>query len=526
MKTISLLSVSVFAIALAISQSGRSGSARHGHEASSIIVSTDVRSGVSHPVRDLELATLGKVDLSEPEEADEWLAQPKSITPEVEDRLVQRNIRVPLATVSGLNFDGQMANSSSWLQPDAVGAVGETQYVQWVNTNFSIYDKGTGALIKGPVAGNSLWSGFGGSCPTTNNGDPIVDYDKAAGRWVFTQRSTPSGGPNYQCVAVSTTSDATGTYYLYAFPLPSGFPDYPKLSVWSDGYYMSINYFSPGPPFTYVGAYVCALQRSAMLTGAPATSQCVQLSSNFVSLLPSDLDGLTAPPAGSPNYFIALGYNSLNLWKFHVDFSNPSNTTLTGPTNIPVAAFNTTCPNQACVSQPGTSQQLTTWSDRMMYRFAYRNFGSYESLVAIHSVLVSGRMAARWYELRSPGSGPYIYQGGTYAADGNSRWMGSIAMDQLGDIALGYSVSGPSTYPSIKYTGRLAADPTGTLEGENIMMAGSGSEPEVNNWGDYTSMSVDPTDDCTFWYTNEYLTSNGSRNWHTRIASFRFNACP
>jgi hypothetical protein len=460
-------------------------------------VSHEVKHDVSPPVRDLKLAITGETDLGEPGESHEWFAPPKSIAPQVEGALLQRSGRAPLSTISGLNFEGQMANSSSWLQPDANGAVGATQYVQWVNTSFSIYDKSTGALIEGPVAGKSLWSGFAGACSMTNNGDPIVEYDKAAARWVFTQRSTPSGGPNYQCVAVSTTSDATGTFYRYAFPLPNNFPDYPKLGVWSDGYYLSINMMFPTAPFNYIGPYVCALQRSAMLTGASATSQCFQLSSNYVSLLPSDLDGLTAPPSGSPDYFIELGSNSLNLWQFHVDFSNSSNTTLTGPTNIPVSAFNLTCSNQACVSQPGTSEQLTTWDDRMMYRFAYRNFGSYESLVALHTVVVGNRVAPRWYELRSPGTNPYIYQGGAYAPDSNSRWMGSIAMDQLGDIAFGYSVSGPSTYPSIRYTGRLATDPTGTLESENTIMNGSGSEPSVNNWGDYTSMSVDPSDDCT-----------------------------
>lgn len=524
MRTASLISVGFFTIAFAMFPFGRDGYGRQLGNMS-VVVSHDIKRGVSLPVRDMELSTATKIHLDEPTEMHEWFAQPKSTTSEVEDALLQRAVTATLSTVSGLNFEGRMANSSSWLQPDANGAVGATQYVQWVNTNFSIYDKSTGALIDGPVAGNSLWSALGGACSATNNGDPIVQYDKAAARWVFTQRSIPSGGPNYQCVAVSTTSDATGTFYLYAFSLPNYFPDYPKLGVWSDAYYLSIN-LETLSPFHYIGPYICALQRSALLTGASATSQCFQLSSNYISLLPSDLDGLTAPPDGSPDYFIGLGSNSLNLWQFHVNFSIPSQTTLTGPTNIPVSAFNLTCPNQACVSQPGTSEQLTTWDDRLMYRFAYRNFGSHESLVALHSVVVGDRVVPRWYELRSPGNHPYVYQGGAYAPDSNSRWMGSIAMDQLGDMALGYSVSGSSTYPSIRYTGRLATDPTGTLESENTIMNGSGSEPSVNNWGDYTSMSVDPSDDCTFWYTNEYLASNGSYNWHTRIASFRFSSCP
>jgi hypothetical protein len=493
------------------------------------IVLDKVKHDVSPAVRDLKVLTMSGAADSNDEDRTELRPQnslPENLASSSVDSVLQQSAAQLVATTSGVSFEAQAASASagSWGQPDANGAAGATQYVQWVNVSFAVYEKSTGALIKGPVLGNALWAGFGGPCETNNNGDPIAQYDKAAGRWVLTQRAAPSGGPYFQCVAVSTTSDATGTFYRYAFPLPHDFPDYPKMSVWPDAYYLSID-METVSPFSHVGPYICALERNSMLTGAAATAQCFQLGSNYLSLLPSDLDGSTPPPTGSPNYIVCLGTNALNLWRFHVDFSTPSNTTLTGPTSISVAAFNNSCSNQACVSQPGTSEQLTTWTDRLMYRLAYRNFGSHESMVVNHSVIAGSSIGVRWYEIRSPGNNPIIFQQGTYEPDSNSRWMGSIAMDKAGDIALGYSHSSSSSYPSIFYTGRVPNDPAGTLEGEKTVISGTGVQPSVNNWGDYTSMSIDPVDDCTFWYTNQYLQSNGSTNWETNVSSFKFSNC-
>jgi hypothetical protein len=227
-----------------------------------------------------------------------------------------------------------------------------------------------------------------------------------------------------------------------------------------------------------------------------------------------------------------FGTNSLNLWKFHVDFATPANSTFTGPTNIPVAAFTAACAGGGtCIPQPSTKNKLDSLADRLMYRLAYRNFGTHESLVVTHSVTVSGgkrssTTGVRWYELRSPNGTPTVFQQGTYAPDSDSRWMGSIAMDKLGDMALGYSVSSGSTFPSIRYTGRLATDPLGTMEAETSIKAGAGSQTgSLHRWGDYSSMSVDPVDDCTFWYTTEYLQTTGSFNWSTQIASFKFTGC-
>jgi hypothetical protein len=455
------------------------------------------------------------------------------------DPVVQSSAPGPMVgATAGLNFAGIGDTSNTPGNPcncapsDTNGAVGATQFVQWVNSAFAVYNKTTGALIAGPTAGNSLWAGFGGGCQTNNDGDIIAQYDKANNRWVLTQFSV-STTPFLQCVAVSTTSDATGTYNRYAFQEPN-FNDYPKLGVWPDGYYLSFNMFSGN---TFVGARACALNSAAMRAGTAATQVCFQLSSSFGSLLPSDLDGSTPPPAGSPDFYLNFGTNSLNLWKFHVDFTTPANSTFTGPTNIPVAAFTAACSGGGtCIPQPNTSNKLDSLADRLMYRLAYRNRGGVESLVVNHSVTVSGGRrnsvtGIRWYELRvsrtsDPTGTLSVFQQGTYSPDSSSRWMGSIAMDMVGDIALGYSVSSSSLFPSIRYTGRVPSDPLGTLEGENTILTGGGSQTgSLHRWGDYSSISVDPVDDCTFWYTTEYLKSSGSFNWSTQIASFKFPGC-
>ena len=457
-----------------------------------------------------------------------------------QDGALQSTAGPLVSTTGGLNFAGVGNGDYGFVPnsapPDTTGAVGATQYVQWVNESFAVFNKTTGAIASGfPKAGNTIWAGFGGGCQQNNDGDPIVQYDKAADRWILTQFSVTTT-PYTQCVAVSTTSDATGSYYRYAFTYMN-FNDYPKLSVWPDGYYISFNMFNGS---TFVGSRVCAFDRAKMLVGdTSASQQCFQLSSSFGGLLPSDLDGSTAPPAGSPNFFLNFGANSLNLWTFRVNFTTPANSTLTGPTTIPVAAFSAACSGGgACIPQPGTSNKLDSLADRLMYRLAYRNRGGAESLVVNHSVSAGGTKRAsvtsvRWYELRNP-SGftmaagtPMVYQQGTLSAsDGISRWMGSIAMDKVGNIALGYSASSSSVSPNIRYTGRASTDALGTMQSENIIQAGGGSQTgTLHRWGDYSAMTLDPVDDCTFWYTTEYLKASGSFNWSTRIASFKFPGC-
>src|SRR6202023_1241955 len=263
-----------------------------------------------------------------------------------------------------------------------------------------------------------------------------------------------------------------------------------------------------------------------MLNGTTATQVCFQQGTSVGGLLPADLDGTTAPPAGSPNYMLYFGANNLNLFKFHVDFTNPSNSTFTGPTVINVAAFSPLCAGGTCVPQPGTTQQLDSLADRLMYRLAYRNFGTHESLVVNHSVTAGSGGGVRWYEIQNPSGTPTVAQQSTFAPDSNYRWMGSIAMDQSGDMAVGYSVSSGSLNPTIRYTGRVPTDPSGTMGAEVNVVTGTGSQTTgLSRWGDYSAMQVDPVDDCTFWYTQEYIKTNGTFNWNTRIANFKFPTC-
>ncbi len=423
------------------------------------------------------------------------------------------------------NFDG-LTDTGDWSVPDNDGAVGDTQYVQWVNVQFAVYDKATGTKTLGPIKGTVLWNGFGGPCQTANSGDPIAQFDKIAHRWVLTQHAAPAGGPNLDCVAVSTTADATGTYYRYAFQVTSYYPDYPKLAVWPDAYYLTVDELSPATGYSMVGAVACALQRSAMLTGATALSVCFTTSGPaHHSLLPSDLDGTIAPPAGSPNYMLSLGTNALNLWRFHVDFVTTANSTFTGPTSVPVNTFVKACNGVVCVPQAGATQTLDSIADRLMWRLAYRHFADgHESLVTNHST-GSGTSVVRWYEIQSPGTTPEVVQQGNINPDANYRWMGSVAMDQMGDVAAGYSESSSAMNPAIYINGRKVSDPLNTMEGETLVFAGTGSQSGSNRWGDYSSMTIDPTDDCTFWYTSQYLAVTGSFNWNTRIVSFKFPGC-
>jgi hypothetical protein len=442
---------------------------------------------------------------------------------------------VSLAVSTGPNFAGVGNGDYGFVPnaapPDTNGAVGATQYVQWVNESFAVFDKTTGVPLFGPVAGNTLWQGFGGGCEANNDGDPIVQYDKAANRWVFTQFSV-STLPYLQCVAVSTTNDARGTYNRYSFNYGSQFPDYPKLGVWPDAYYVTYNIFTNGQ--TFAGPKACAWDRAAMLAGATATQVCFQLGTNVHSLLPSDLDGTSPPAAGTPNVLVRIATNALQVWRFHVDFTTPANSTLTGPDPIAVASYSTACGGGTCIPQVDTRQQLDSLGDRAMYRFAYRNFGTYDAWVLNHSVAttVVRRKASgsgiRWYELRtsSPGTIPAVFQQGTYAPDATFRWMGSIAQDKLGNIVVGYSASSSTAHPAIRIASRAVGDPLGELSAEVSMIEGGGSQlANLSRWGDYSAMTIDPVDNCTFYYTNEYLKANGTFNWSTRIGSFKMSSC-
>jgi hypothetical protein len=433
----------------------------------------------------------------------------------------------PLVSTSS-NFEGIGSSNYSVgsVPPDPNSAVGSTQIVEVVNTAYAVFSK-TGTTVLAPTSTSALWSGFGGFCQSANDGDATVAWDAIANRWIVQQFANVSSasGPYYECVAVSTSADATGSYYRYSYQF-SNFPDYPKLSVWPDAYYTTYNMFTAAGSF--LDAEVCAMNRTNMLTGAAATQQCFTTSSSYGGLLAGSLDGSTAPPSGESELLVGLGTTNTTLayWKFHVDWSTPANSTFTGPSTLTVASYSPACSGGTCIPQSGTSQQLDSLADRLMYRLAYRNFGDHESFVVDDAVTSGSGVGMRWYELRLSSGTPSVYQQGTYAPDSTYRWMGSIAMDKVGNIAMGYSQSSSSVHPSIRFTGRLAADTLGTMtQTETTIITGAGSQTSYSRWGDYTSMQVDPSDGCTFWYTDEYEPSTGNFNWNTRLASFTLPNC-
>jgi uncharacterized repeat protein (TIGR01451 family) len=444
----------------------------------------------------------------------------------------------PLESFEGI-ANKENAGGAANYPPDAEGAVGPLDYVQWVNSSLAIYDK-TGGRILGPIPGNRVWSGFGGVCETSNNGDPIVLYDQLAERWVLSQfaygidtRSRPTA-PFFQCVAVSTSADPTGTYYRYAFEMPDDLVnDYSKLAVWPDAYYMTD--IRTDPSGRAVGAGAFAFDRAAMLAGRPASAIYFPLDVKLAGILPADLDGRAVPRA--PGLFVkiddnpgGLSVDQLELWQFSVDFRRASLSRFDGPTLRATEQFDSALCGWArsCIAQPGTAQGLDPISDRLMFRAAYRVFPDHSSLVVVHSAVAgpADHAGIAWHEIVDPEGTATIRAQGIFAPDADSRWMGSAAMDQNGDLAVGFSLSGTTTYPSIGYAGRLIGDPPSELsQGEGRLVTGTGSQTGSLRWGDYSSLSVDPADDCTFWYTQEYYPATSPYGWHTRIGSFRFPTC-
>lgn len=445
------------------------------------------------------------------------------------------------------NFEG-INNGQNRYPPDANGEVGKYIYIQMVNNSMAIYAK-NGKKLYGPFLPSSLWPQTS-PCGQSDDGDPIVLYDQLTNRWLISQFAQPSFPfpPYYECIAVSKTAKPTnnpGDWWPYTFKMPNDkMNDYPKLAVWPNAYFMSANQYVNAETWAGVGVY--AFERAKMLQGLPAQMVHYDVGAkdpSYGSMLPSDLEGMTKPPVGTPNYFVEVDdaswlgtVDALRIWKFKVNWTNTAKSTfgINGQPNaiVPTASFNPLpCYAGDCIPQPATTQLLDALGDRLMFRLTYRNFGDHESLTVNHTVNAPNatkRAAIRWYELRSPGAEPILFQQGTYdPADGTHRWMGSMAMDKQGNMALGYSASSKTVYPSIRYAGRLATDPLGELpQTEVTIKAGSGSQTGTKGrWGDYSDMTVDPVDDCTFWYTQEYVPTTGEKSWQTRIASFKFPGC-
>ena len=432
----------------------------------------------------------------------------------------------------GLSFDGmKMCDGSGicYYPPDNNIAVGPNHIVEVANAGYAVYDKAGNTLLS-PRSLGSIWAANPPINSTStacsgNSGDTVVRYDRLADRWMITQLGSLSA-PYYQCIAVSTTNDpVTTTYKTYVYAFGSTLNDYPKFGVWptatNSAYLATYNLF-----YASSGAEICAYDRAKMLAGTANPAGLCFTGVTGWSYLPSDLDGPTPPLDGTPGYFIDLYGSSLGVYTISPNFT--SNTaTLSSFSTIPVAGYSS-APSSP---QPGTTRTLDALSDRLMNRLAYRVFSGHESIVVNHSVVgTSGASGVRWYELqRSPvsTSGAFsMFQQGTYSPDTNYRWMGSAAMDQAGDIAIGYDESNSTTvYPSVYYTGRIPSDAAGTMETEAAIVVGTGSQTGASRWGDYSSLVIDPSDDCTFWYVNEYYPTTASVSWHTRIGSFKFDTC-
>jgi hypothetical protein len=461
----------------------------------------------------------------------------------------------------GSGFDGVGNGTAGFVPssnpPDVNGRVGATQFVQWNNTSFAVFDKATGALQYGPAAGNTLFQSLGGVCASHNDGDPVVSYDILAGRWILSQFAVggPAGSASHQCVAVSVTSDATGAYYLYDF-LTDGtnFVDYPHTAVWPDGYYMSGHVFNSAGT-TYLAGRVYVFERDKMINGLPARQLQADLAHDGSGIqygfLPADLDSLTPPPAGEAAFILgpnAQFTNRTDSTRVKVTWGTTPTIALTsavitttGISSAPCVNNTTAQENRDCVPQPAPAvgaDYLDNLGSHFMYRLAYRNNGTQaapqESIVASSTVPGSASTpahgAVKWWEFRNAGNStttPTVFQSGTFDPDTAYRFMSSIAMDKDRNIALGYSKSSTSVKPGIYMTGRLATDAAGTMGAETTVQAGLGSQTAGagNRWGDYTSMTLDPIDQCTFYYTNEYLKADGAYNWSTRVATYKFPSC-
>jgi hypothetical protein len=517
-------------------QRGPAGSAvaQNDGETPAFVVSEPVTPTLTLAVRDLPPPTIeyyldreinprfsfnpGNPNFDPPNGPDPLLALQAAAPPRATD-----NFDTPIFNFNGQGFTG--ANP-----PDTVGDIGKDHYIQMVNgsgTEVSIYNKTTGALIQS-FSLTSL-----GGC-ATGSGDPIVLYDQMADRWFLSE----FGSGSSLCVFISQTPNPQGAYYSYQFTTPT-FPDYPKFGVWPDAYYATANENSPS---------VFALNRTAMLAGQAATSQRftapVLSGFGFQALTPADLDGMTPPPAGSPNYVMrhvdteahnVTGYpgnDILQVWAFAVNWTTPANSTFTKIADILTAEFDSTLCGLTsffCMGMPGVAQgsgsSLDPLREVIMNRLAYRKFGDHEALVGNFVTDIGSNIGGvRWFELRKVGAGSWtLYQEGTYApTTTDNRWMGGIAMDGSGNIALGYNVSSQTIYPSLRYAGRLSTDPLGTLpQGEYTIVNGTAVNGS-NRYGDYAAMGIDPIDDCTFWFTGQW---NAASQWSTRIAAFKFDAC-
>jgi hypothetical protein len=482
----------------------------------------------------------------------------------------------------GVGFTGPQGTATLRNPSDNSLAVGPNHIVQTVNSMTAIFTKkgkmfdSSGRVLYGPVRTANVFRGFGGPCERINNGDAVVRYDQLADRWLIvmpTFRKAPlrndsltvklpqpgaavllyqppyvppdtsrnagvrqsrgrdTTGSFCMCYAISTSSDPFGSYYRYEFKRDL-FPDYPRPAVWPDGYYTTT---STGDDVTERHAYV--VDRSKMLKGEDATEQSFIIKDvNFI--INADLDGKELPPPGAPSIMMATGGwqlkkifedDGIYVWKYHVDWADPSKTKLEGPEKIQVAPYHYLSDGQLTksVPQPGTEQRLDAQGDKLMARLVYRRIGDRQSIVGVHSInTTAGGGGVRWYEFRINGMGNVdLFQQGTYAPEGNYRWMASPAIDKKGNIGIGYSFGGPNDFPGQRFAGRLSKDKPGVLTlNETILVKGEAPQTNTLRWEDYTQTAIDPSDDCTIWYVGDYLKKD-AKNYSSRIGAFRMKGC-
>lgn len=435
--------------------------------------------------------------------------------PKKEDPVRQQGrMRTP-SIIPLKSWEGMDEASQGVSPPDPSGAAGKNHYIQMVNVAMEIFDK-DGNNLWGP---SSLSSVFPGS---RDDGDPIVMYDQFADRWFISQFQT-SG--NKILIAISQTSDPLGSWYYYEYSFDE-FPDYPKFSIWGDGYYMTAN--------MGVQNAVC-FERDKMIAGDPSARMVAltfpdMVTNGFFSALPAHASGETLP-TDHINFFYfeddgwAGGIDKIKVWEMRVDWTDPDASTISVKQEIPVSPFNTEFDvvNWEDLSQPGTSQKIDAVPNAFMYMGHYRSFSGYDAITLCKTVDVdlssNIQSGIRWYELRKTTDTWTLHQEGTFSPDSESRFMGSIALDRQGNIGLAYSITSTSTFPSLKFTGRRVEDATGLMTvSESDAFNGTGSQTGNVRFGDYAQMTVDPVDGLTFWYTGEYI---GNSGWETGIFSFK-----
>ncbi len=452
----------------------------------------------------------------------------KTALPKGNDPVWQKDaLSVRGANSPTLIFEG--LPSAGW-PTDVNGTVGSSHYLQTTNSLYSIFDKSGNKLV-GPNNINTIFASVPGGA--YNDGDPVVLYDEQADRYLISEFSV-SGSNDFLLVAISQTNDPTGSWYAYSFDVDD-MPDYPKFGVWRDGYYVGTNKGTTSS--TQEDIYV--LERDSMILGQ--TTQIVGFAntdrpaSDFQLASPIDNDG-TFAPTGSPGLFITINDDAWNgikdqLWIYEldVDWVTPANSTFQRTQAIDVASFDSNFGSgRTNITQPGTSNKLDAVSHVMMNRPQYKNFGSHQTIVCSHAVDVDGTNHAgmRWYELRKTNGNWELRQQGSYAPDGNNRWMGSIVINNNNRIAMGYSISSSSEYPGIRYAAQSTsayAEANGTLDiAEEIILTGANSQTVTNRWGDYSNICLDPSNDSVFWYTNQYIGSSGGRL--TKVASFKYQS--